>query len=168
MRRTSGSFADARFASDARFRRARRAFSVDPGETFDRCCADAFSRRNPRFRARLRRASAHLTSRFTNQHQRLTTPRLPPRHTHPRFPTLRSGRRDAVRCAGAARAKTGSGGGSSFTGKRESFKIGHRSRDRCPIDTKPDSGRSKISPNDGKSCNIGARHTEVPPCLWAG
>lgn len=51
---------------------------------------------------------ARLASPFAIRNPGGTAPRLPPRHAHPRSPSLPSERRDAVRCAGTARARTGS------------------------------------------------------------
>ena len=88
--------------------RARRAISVDPAVKRSRRICGAFSRRNPRLRRAVSApASERLASPFASPRPRWTTPRLSPRHARPRFPTLPSGRRDAVRCAGATRANTG-------------------------------------------------------------
>ena len=87
--------------------RARRAISVDPAVKRSRRICGAFSRRNPRLRRAVSApASERLASPFASPRPRWTTPRLSPRHARPRFPTLPSGRRDAVRCAGATRANT--------------------------------------------------------------
>ena len=84
--------------------RARRAISVDPAVKRSRRICGAFSRRNPRLRRAVSApASERLASPFASPRPRWTTPRLSPRHARPRFPTLPSGRRDAVRCAGATR-----------------------------------------------------------------
>ena len=108
--RTSDTRVRARFSVEARLSRAPRAVSVDPA--VKRSLTDAAPVPFPEESARPARSDdaprARLASPFAIRHPGGTAPRLPPRHAHPRSPSLPSERRDAVRCAGTARARTGS------------------------------------------------------------
>jgi len=110
-RHTSDASTDARFAIDARRSpSATRGLRRSRGETFAtnlRCLFPDGGIRVETARGLRPRLRTPGASPFASPRPRWTTPRLSPRHARPRFPTLPSGRRDAVRCAGATRANTG-------------------------------------------------------------
>lgn len=164
MRRTCDSFADACFAIDARLRRARRAFSVDPPVKRSTDAADAFSRRNPRVRAR-----SPTSLRAIHESVRESTPAMDvasltsaTRTTALSRAPLRASGRGAL-CRRGARENRSFTGGGSFTEESESFKFGHRSSDRRPIDRpKIGFGRWKISTARLRAIHgVGARRTEA-------